>query len=310
MEDRPLMSDADNANVKRPTLLYLINLVLVVAVIILVVLLITKKSDCEENKCNCPQPIPNSVYYNTSHFIEINESFYSNHTEGSHYYQGKLNHFDSPYFKMVDIFNMKSNENLTILSNFKTYQQTSEYSSHCAAIIMIQNYYGDSPVSERQCMIDIGVTDPDNFEADDAFYKKLNLKNVENYINSLGYTTTSNDNYTEENFPFNDTVPFGKYAREVLKRNETMLINWADWGATMSIVIGIDTMGNEEELDQVIIFADTYDTCDHLNDGYSVIGLDKFYFNWVNNKIYYLDDETYGKYATGRFIIIHRKNGS
>ena len=50
--------------------------------------------------------------------------------------QGQLNHFDSPYFKMVDVYNMKSNDNRTILSKFKTYQQTSEYSAHCACIIM------------------------------------------------------------------------------------------------------------------------------------------------------------------------------
>ena len=35
-------------------------------------------------------------------------------------------HDDSPYFKATDFYNMKSTESLTILSNFKTQQQTSE----------------------------------------------------------------------------------------------------------------------------------------------------------------------------------------
>ena len=60
-------------------------------------------------------------------------------------------------------------------------------------------------------------------------------------------------------------------------------------------------MGNESPLDQVIILADTYDTCDHLSDGYYIQNLEKF------NKIYYFNS-TNQKYASGRFIVIHRKS--
>ena len=94
-----------------------------------------------------------------------------------------------------------------------------------------------------------------------------------------------------------------------IKKKEPILIYWTDWGGTCSLIIGVDTMGNESPEDQVIILADSYDTCDHLNDGYYIIGLDKFYFNWQNNKINYFNQEN-EKYAAGRFIIIHRKNGN
>ena len=205
---------------------------------------------------------------------------------------------------------MKSNSNRTIFSNFKTYQQTSEYSAQCSALIMALGYYGDTSPSERQCMMDfIGITDPDNCEVNTEFYQKMNMKNFENYINSLGYSTTSNDDYEEGNLPFSDSITFSEWAREILKKNETILVNWADWGGTCSIIIGIDTMGNKSPEDHVIIFADSYDTSDHLNDGYYVISLDKFFYNWNYNKIYYLIPE-YEKYATGRFIVIHRKKGN
>ena len=94
-----------------------------------------------------------------------------------------------------------------------------------------------------------------------------------------------------------------------IKKNETILINWSDWGATVSIVIGLDTMGHDYPDEQVIILADTYDTGDHLNDGYYILSLDKFYLNWKLNKIHYFNS-TNIKYATGRFIIIHRKDGN
>ena len=70
-------------------------------------------------------------------------------------------------------------------------------------------------------------------------------------------------------------------------------------------VVGIDNMGNSENcLDHVIILGDTYDTSDHLNDGFYVIGLDKFYYNWQSNEISYLEN------STGTFVVIHRKKGN
>ena len=50
-------------------------------------------------------------------------------------------HADSPYFKAPDFYNMKSTESLTILSNFKTQQQTSEWSCGVSSALMILNWY-------------------------------------------------------------------------------------------------------------------------------------------------------------------------
>ena len=306
MEDIPLLDNSDRG--KRPLILYIIIGILSLAVIILIIVIVTKK--CPECQCpQCPKEEEKTYPYDTSHFIPVKESFYTNIIKGSAAFQGKLNHFDSPYFKMVDVYNMKSNENRTIFTNFKTYQQTSEYSSECAAIIMALTYYGDQAPSEKSCMAFFGATDPDNFVESEAFYQNISMKNIENYINSLGYNTTSNDNFTEQNFPYSNSSTFSSWILEVLKKNETILINWSDWGATISIVIGLDTMGHDYPDEQVIILADTYDTGDHLNDGYYILSLDKFYLNWKLNKIHYFNS-TNIKYATGRFIIIHRKDGN
>ena len=51
-------------------------------------------------------------------------------------------HTDSPYFKAPDFYNMKPTESLTILSNFKTQQQTSEWSCGVSSALMIMNWYG------------------------------------------------------------------------------------------------------------------------------------------------------------------------
>lgn len=307
MEDKPLMDGSEN--VKRPTLLYIIIGVLIAVIIALIIVIVVKK--CDECKCNCPEekptPAPTPNPYDESHFIPIKESFYTDKIAGSKESQGLLNHFDTPYYKMIDIYNMESNSNRTILSKFKTYQQTCEYSAQCASLIMTLDYYGDEAPSERQCMAFFGATDPDNFEATEDFYQNLTMKNFESYINSLGYTTTSNDNFDESNPPFTDSKSFSIWVEEILKKNETILVNWADWGGMCSVIIGVDTMGSEYGADRVIIFGDSYDTWDHLNDGYYVMGIDKFYENWMNTKITYFNEENQ-KYASGRFIVIHRKS--
>ncbi|MDQ9767479.1 hypothetical protein RFZ33_10320, partial [Acinetobacter baumannii] len=47
---------------------------------------------------------------------------------GAAKYQGKLDIKNSPYFAQPDIYNMQSNEHLTILSYYPTIQQSYYYS--------------------------------------------------------------------------------------------------------------------------------------------------------------------------------------
>ena len=51
-------------------------------------------------------------------------------------------HQDSPYFTSLDYYNMESTDTLTIISNFKTQQQTSEWSCGISSIVMVLEHYG------------------------------------------------------------------------------------------------------------------------------------------------------------------------
>ena len=307
MEDKPLL---DGQEPKRPIILYVVIALLSLIIIILSIVIATKECNCE--KCEKPPECPECPGiinpYNESHFVPIKGRVFTNRTEGSSRVQGELNHFDSPYFKMLDIYNMESNENRTILTHFKTYQQTSEFSGHCAVIIMALNYYGYTNISERECLINgFGVVNPDNMTKEEMDLQNVETQIIIDYIESLGFNTTSSENYTEDNYPFKDEGKFYDWVKETLEKNETILVYWSDWGGTLSIIVGIDNMGNKgpKGLDRVLILADTYDTCDHLNDGYYVIGFDKFFINWQKNRISYLKQDIQAK---GRFIVIHRKD--
>ena len=51
-------------------------------------------------------------------------------------------HEDSPYFRHPDFYNMTSTDSLTILTNFKTIQQSSEWSCGVACVLMTLEWYG------------------------------------------------------------------------------------------------------------------------------------------------------------------------
>ena len=51
-------------------------------------------------------------------------------------------HPDSPYFSQLDFYNMASTDTLTILTNFKTIQQSSEWSCGVASALMTLEWYG------------------------------------------------------------------------------------------------------------------------------------------------------------------------
>ena len=116
---------------KRPILLYIIIVVLIIVIIILSILLAIESSDRKE-KVDIINPI------NEKNFLPVTDSFYIDDPEnGAYSYHGIGNHLQSEYFKILDVYNMKSTKTRSILTNFKTYQQTSEFSSPCSLIIMI-----------------------------------------------------------------------------------------------------------------------------------------------------------------------------
>ena len=62
----------------------------------------------------------------------------------------EITHKASPYFNMPVDFELTSNDHLTILSHYPTYQQTTEYSCGPAAALTILWYYGKNDVTEKE----------------------------------------------------------------------------------------------------------------------------------------------------------------
>ena len=63
-------------------------------------------------------------------------------------------------------------------------------------------------------------------------------------------------------------------------------------------------MGTEDSNDDVIILADAYDSSDHLQDGYTIWGLERIFHLWQYSYIsYYGDDDSLNH---GQFIVVKK----
>ena len=180
-------------------------------------------------------------------------------------------HSNSPYFSQLDFYNMKSTDTLTILSNFKTYQQTSEWSCGVVAAMMVMEYYGQLGDWNEETLAQLRTNGLDP--------EATSLESILLIFDAVGgFEVNSTYNYQPETMFEEISLDM---IQEYLKNGIPVIVGWNDWGGHWQVVIGYDTMGTETQQDDVIIVADSYDTTDHNQDGYGVYPAERFYYNWT-----------------------------
>lgn len=199
-------------------------------------------------------------------------------------------HSDSPYFKHPDFYNMKSTDTLTILTGFKTYQQTSESSCGVASTLMVLAYFdrlGDYTEEDlakfRNEAGDYKVTGATSVEQILSIFNHVGGFNVTSTYDYYGKTDKNGAPYFDEDgsaYAMWDVIT-PEWIIGNLKNNTPILIGWNDWGGHWQVIIGYDTMGTETTQDDVIIVADPYDTTDHNQDGYGIYGAERVIYNWT-----------------------------
>jgi len=302
--EEPIIGDSEPP--KRPVILYIIIAILIVIIIVLIILLAVKSGDKTNTEENKEKEIVNPI--KPDHIIPINESFYiDNPDDGAYSYKGCGNHLDSEYYKILDVYNMQPTKNRAILTHFKTYQQTSEFSSPCSLVIMILNYYNMPAPSENHCSaVDFGL----NITAMRGTYNRTEVFNKSTIpifaekLKNYGLEVEKSGDYAEETMPFEDEVSFSKWIKKQINEGNILIVLYNDWAGQYAAVIGVDDMGTEETNDDVIILADAYDTTDHLQDGYTIWGLDRFFHLWQYSYIsFYKDDDSLNH---GQWILVKK----
>ena len=189
-------------------------------------------------------------------------------------------HKDSPYFSRLDFYNMKSTDTLTILHNFKTIQQTSEWSCGPATALMALNWYGRLGDYNEQTLAALrkpSQYDPESLPGG-VVPSATSLRQMIDIFDGVGgfdvYSTFDCEDSVRDVFTLD-------YIQKTLKDGNPLLVGWNDWGGHWEAIIGYDTMGTETTGDDVIIAADPYDTTDHNQDGYGVYGAERFIYNFT-----------------------------
>jgi hypothetical protein len=214
-------------------------------------------------------------------------------TSGAAYYLGNVNIKNSPYYTVLDFYNKKSSKTLTLLSKFKTYQQTTETSCGPASALMVLYHFGNQNYEELQ-LADIMNTNKDMNgsnttnpgEADEQGEIGTPTDRMVNFFESIGWNVRSS--ITEGNKDgktFEHPEEMRDFIIQQLKNNTPIMVENVDWGGHWRVIIGYDTMGTNLISDDVIIMADPYDTTDQMQDGYTVNSAERFFYMWVDNDL-------------------------
>lgn len=178
---------------------------------------------------------------------------------------------DSPYYYNLDFYNMEDSDTLSIITNFKTQQQTSEWSCGISAMMMVLEYYdslGDYNEESLSAMRANG--------SEPGATTLIDLVNIYEELGGFDVVST----YDFEGDEVYEYMTLDK-VRETLMEDIPIAFAWNDWGGHWQVMIGYDTMGTETYSDDVIIVADSYDTTDHNQDGYGVYSAERLYYNWT-----------------------------
>ncbi len=179
-------------------------------------------------------------------------------------------HQESPYFSTLDFYNMESTDTLTILTNFKTQQQSSEWSCGVTSALMIINWYGVLGDYNEESLAE--------FRSNGLEPGATSLQQALQIFEGVGGFDLYSTFDCEENVYDLFTLD---YIQETLAEDKPIMVGWNDWGGHWQVIIGYDTMGTKTTQDDVIIVADPYDTTDHNQDGYGVYGAERFIYNFT-----------------------------
>nr|WP_312215047.1 C39 family peptidase [Clostridioides sp.] len=242
------------------------------------------EKDKDESKASSKTKVENTISFPKGYDIK---------SSGASSYANSGDHEDSPYFKDLDVYNMKSSDTLTVIPKFKTYQQTTEYTCGPVSALMVLEHYGEKGNEELK-IADIMQSNKDingnNKEKPGVANEKgeygTSTAGMVKFFDQIGWNVTSSlTEADKDGYSFTDPEEFKNWVIKNLKNETPIMIEWIDWAGHWQDIIGYDTMGTDDFGDDVIIFADAYDTSDHNQDGYYIYPAERFFYMWQDRNV-------------------------
>ena len=187
--------------------------------------------------------------------------------DGASSFCGCTDHCQSRYYVANDFYHMNSDATLHILSQFQTYQQTTEYTCGAASALMVLNWFGQKRYHEKAVagLLETHCT------------KGSSVENIADLFDLIGWNV---DSHASTDRRFQTVESAEKAIIDYIDRGIPIMVDWVDWAGHWQVLIGIDTCGTDTPYDDVLIFADPYDVTDHKQDGYYTYPLGRFFGMW------------------------------
>ena len=187
--------------------------------------------------------------------------------DGASSFCGITEHPQSRYYVANDFFHMKSDATLHLLSQFRTYQQTTEYTCGAASALMVLNWFGQKQYHEKAVagLLETHCT------------KGSSVENIADLFDLIGWNV---DYHASTDRRFQTVEAAEQAIIDYIDRGIPIMVDWVDWAGHWQVLIGIDTCGTDTPYDDVLVFADPYDVTDHSQDGYYTYPLGRFFGMW------------------------------
>lgn len=180
---------------------------------------------------------------------------------------GVLDHPHSPYFAAPDVYHLQPTASLHLICRFTTKQQETNYTCGCACVWMVLNHFGESSFDERTIAEATGTSPTEGSD----------VLGIKRFFDELGWPVSYHAGF---DLAFTSLEALEAFLVDHLDAGVPIMVDWLDWGGHWQVVIGLDTMGTDSPLDDVLIMADPYDVTDHAQDGYYLVPLARFFRMW------------------------------
>lgn len=104
-------------------------------------------------------------------------------------------------------------------------------------------------------------------------FSAMSLYTSENKDDSEAWVEDAKDSY------------FVKWLTGHLNEGNVIMTEWCDWDGHWTAIVGYDNNGTPGLGDDILIFADPYDTSDHWQDGYTVYPLERWFYMWNDRTV-------------------------
>lgn len=147
-----------------------------------------------------------------------------------------------------------------------------QFLSNMDDIEVVETSYIENPTPDQLISPEDGTSEADIGNIKPTF-SGMSLYASENSDDTESYVEDAKDSY------------FVQWLTGHLKAGRPIMVEWGDWDGHWVSIIGYDNMGTPSLGDDILIFADPYDTSDHWQDGYYYYPVERWFYMWKDRNV-------------------------